>query len=351
MKLHIVGIPYSKDIEGSVSEFLADAPGRAMTIRAQHDNVVDSNAIRAYDWQGRHVGYVSTEDLPTAWGALRTSGRKSLRGRIISTNVEHPCAIFECTISDTFEPEYDLFSQKRFLDWQYSGPVLEMPENLSDLEYMVDEIDDRLAEVSEWTDEERDDFVNLAGHFIEKSVYDISGDMEDYRRRMRTRLLQSDIEELENVADDMNLLAGRIGREAKNGVVLKFWMEQLQSKVMGRKLLVYRKRYNQEKIEEELRQFPDDMYYEWLGNRDVFVSKVYYKHIPREVLWCFVSGIAFVEAMKATLKKEEEETQQKIKENIQRAAKAAVQIDVNAGALAQITDKGISNQYQPLPKR
>ena len=59
LKLHIVGFPYRKNIEGHVSEFLSDAPGHGMTLRPQRNNEVDVHAIRAYDWEGRHVGFVS----------------------------------------------------------------------------------------------------------------------------------------------------------------------------------------------------------------------------------------------------------------------------------------------------
>ena len=95
IQLHIVGFPYRKDIEGHVSEFLAEAPGHAMTLRPHPGNAHDKQAIRAFDWQGRFVGFVSQRDLPVAWGALRSSGSQSLRGMIVSTNIEHPCALFE----------------------------------------------------------------------------------------------------------------------------------------------------------------------------------------------------------------------------------------------------------------
>ena len=52
LKLHIVGFPYRKNIEGHVSEFLSDAPGHGMTLRPQRNNEVDVHAIRAYDWEG-----------------------------------------------------------------------------------------------------------------------------------------------------------------------------------------------------------------------------------------------------------------------------------------------------------
>ena len=305
LKIHIVGLPYCEDIEDCVAEFLEEAPGRTMTIRAQRDNEVDSNAIRAYDWQGRHVGFVSSNDLPEAWGALLASGSKSLRGTVSLTNREHPCAVFESVVNETFEPADERFSQKRFLDWHYDGPVLELPVVFNDLDYLMEEIDVRMYRIEEMSDEEKGDFICLLFRFIEKSVFDISAEMEDFIRKTRTRLMEYDIEDFEELAEKMSLLIGRKGRGTKCGALLEFWMSHLRSEVMGRRLLVYRERYDVKKIEKELKEFPDDLYSEWLVNPNSFVSKIYYKHIPREVLWHFVSGIAFVEAVKAAIRKEE----------------------------------------------
>lgn len=299
LKIHIVGLPYCEDIEDCVAEFLEEAPGRTMTIRAQRDNEVDSNAIRAYDWQGRHVGFVSSNDLPEAWGALLASGSKSLRGTVSSTNIEHPCAVFESVVNETFEPADERFSQKRFLEWHYDGPVLELPEVFDYLDYLMEEIDERLYGIEGVSDEDRRDFICLVFRFIGKSVFDISAEMEDFIRKTRTRLMKYDIEDFEELAEKMSLLIGRRGRETKWGApLLAFWMSHLRSEVMSRRLLVYRERYDVKKIENELKEFPDDLYSEWLVNPNSFVSKIYYKHIPREVLWHFVSGIAFVEAFK-----------------------------------------------------
>ena len=57
-RLHIVGLPYH-EVGGCLGEFFAEAQGRAMTLRPEPTNEWDANAICAYDWQGRHVGYVS----------------------------------------------------------------------------------------------------------------------------------------------------------------------------------------------------------------------------------------------------------------------------------------------------
>ncbi|MBR1664928.1 MAG: hypothetical protein IJ699_01690 [Bacteroidaceae bacterium] len=299
LQLHIVGFPYRKDIEGRVSEFLSDAPGRCMTVRVQRDNEWDGRAIRAFDWQGRHVGYVAKSDLSQAWGALQACGRRSLRGTVVSTNIEHSCAVFECMVSENYAPLPELYPQQPFLQWKYSGPLLDFPEELDALDYMMDEIEDRLAEWQEWDDDELQDFLLLLERFTRCSINDISGETDDYRRRLIGRLSQTGSEELEEPIEELKRISGRTGRETAGGSVLQFWMEAIMSEKLSRSLLVHQKHYDAEVIEEELKCFPDEMYSEWQCNRNHFVSKLYYKHIPREVLWRFVSGIAFVEMMKA----------------------------------------------------
>ena len=58
------------------------------------------------------------------------------------------------------------------------------------------------------------------------------------------------------------------------------------------------------------------MYFEWKSAPERFVSKLYYMHIPRQVIWSFVSGIAFVEMNKAIAQKAEAEKAEKQKRNI-----------------------------------
>ncbi len=298
LHLHIVGMPYRKDIEGHVTEFLEEAPRRSMTVRVQRDNEVDSHAIRAYDWEGRHVGYVSRADLPVAWGALRACGRQSLRGMVVSTNVEHPCAVFECSVPCSYEPAYNLYSQQPFLEWHYSGPMLDYPDVLDKLEYMCDEIPDRLAESAEWCDSDLLAFRSLVARYACNSLYDISAEGSACRQRIVCSLKQADIDELSGEVAELEMAVGRTGREAAYGSVLRFWMQMIQSQETTRRLLVVRHDYDVNEIECQLKSFPHMLYYEWLANRERFVPKVLYACIPREVLWRFVSGIAFVELEK-----------------------------------------------------
>lgn len=314
--LHIVGIPYRKDLDGHVSEFLAEAPGHAMTLRPESANDNDKVAVRAYDWLGRHVGYVSNSDLPEAWGALRCTEHNKLRGMIVSSNIKHPCIEFECVVQGYKGPATDLYPQKIFLEWKYTGPVLDIPEEFDNLIYMRDEIIDRLAERDEWDDEAKANFIQLAKRFAANLKYDISGEMSDYRSRLIEMLTDMGDGEFQEVIDELTMSSGRTGRETTCGSVLDFWKEQMQSAETRKRLMVHQRRYDVKTIEKELEQFPEEMYFEWKANPERFVSKLYYRHIPREVIWRFVSGIAFVEMMSAKAKKAEEEKAKREKRTV-----------------------------------
>lgn len=314
--LHIVGIPYRKDLDGHVSEFLAEAPGHAMTLRPESANDNDKVAVRAYDWFGRHVGYVSNSDLPDAWGALRCTEHNKLRGMIVSSNIKHPCIEFECVVQGYKGPATDLYPQKIFLEWKYTGPVLDIPEEFDNLIYMRDEIIDRLAERDEWDDEAKANFIQLAKRFAANLKYDISGEMSDYRSRLIEMLTDMGDGEFQEVIDELTMSSGRTGRETTCGSVLDFWKEQMQSAETRKRLMVHHRRYDVKTVENELEQFPEEMYFEWKANPERFVSKLYYRHIPREVIWRFVSGIAFVEMMSAKAKKAEEEKAKREKRTV-----------------------------------
>ena len=79
-------------------------------------------------------------------------------------------------------------------------------------------------------------------------------------------------------------------------------------------MMVHRDEYDVDKVVRELAMFPESMYSEWCENRSHFVSKMLYLHIPREVLWRFLSGIVFVETMKGRRSMERHAAEQRAAE-------------------------------------
>ena len=293
--LRIVALPYY-EAGGCLGEFLAEAQGRSMTLRPEPTNDFDANAIRAYDWRGRHVGYVASHDLQEAWQTLRGSGRHSLRGRISEVNAEHKCLVFECQVETLGDVE-ELYPSAQVMEWTYNGPTLKPTQEMVTLDYMMDEIIERMDERESWSNAELDDFVALCMRFCGLSKYDLSGEMSDYRRRLCLRLMAMKDDAFLPIVEELKMAYGRTGRGAHGGDVLDYWMRALSEPKAVKSLLVHRHEYDIEIIHEQLELFPESMFQEWLENRERFVSKLLYMHIPRKVLWEFVSGIAFYEAV------------------------------------------------------
>lgn len=297
VRIRIVALPYY-DVGNCLGEFLAEAGGRAMTLRPDPANAYDVYAVCAYDWQGRHVGYVASHDLKVVWQTLRGSGRHSLRGRIVEVNAEHKCVVFECSVA-TLGDVGELYPSASYLEWSYTGPLLKPTQEMATLEYMMDEISERLDEHVQWSAGEHADFMTLAMRFCALSRYDLSGEMSDFRRRLCLRVTSIDDSGFPVLAEELRMSSGRAGRGAHGGDVLDYWMRLISEPRTIRALLVRRRDYDADEVRRQLELFPESMFAEWQENREGFVSKLLYMHVPREVLWRFVSGIAFYEAVSA----------------------------------------------------
>lgn len=80
IQLHIVGLPYH-EIADCMEDFMDEALGKAVTLRAEHDNHADPQAVVAYDWQGRLIGYVCRRQRGLAHKAFACVERERLRTR------------------------------------------------------------------------------------------------------------------------------------------------------------------------------------------------------------------------------------------------------------------------------
>ena len=89
-----------------------------------------------------------------------------------------------------------------------------------------------------------------------------------------------------------------------SGEVLDYWMRLMSDPKMKKPLLVVRHEYDADEIRMQLERFPESMFEEGIENKENFVAKLLYMHIPREVLWRFISGIAFYEAITMRQKSE-----------------------------------------------
>ena len=329
-QLHIVGLPYG-DVGDCMDEFLGQAVGKVVTLRPQPTNEVDARAIRAYDWIGRHVGYVANAELPKAWSILTSLDSHSVRGRTAVVDKEHHCMVVECAAEVSDEPA-ELYPQADFLSWNYDGPVLPKTDEQDRLEFLMDEIQDRLKERDEWNDEDMDDFCQLVQRFIELSKFDLSAEMSDYRVRLSDTLRSMDIDDL---SGELDREASHAGRESRCGEVLEYWMEVLSKPAIAHRMMAHVGEYNRDVVKQQLESFPQGMYQEWLADRQYFVSRLLYNHIPRKVLWNFVSGIVFV-SLTETEHREVEPQKPSVPTNIN--------VNINTGTISATADEGNSQK-------
>lgn len=301
LQLKIVGLPYSKDLNGQIDKFLAEVVGRSVKLWPHRGNDNDKHAIRVYDWLDRCVGYVASSDLPYAWWALHCCGKPTIKGEIVAADTEHKCLYFEAIVEGYDGQKADLYPQQPFLDWKYSGPVLRITDELDHLQYMMTDIDERLDEQSTWTDTDKACFERVVDDFAQKSKLDISSDMQAYRERLAARIQKLNMDASAKLVGKLRRASAHTGRETAAGEVYDYWMQMVSCAETRKHLMVNHSRYDVGKIESELKLFPETMYEDWVENRSLFVSRMYYQRIPRTAIWNFISGLAFVELMKNRL--------------------------------------------------
>lgn len=293
-ELNIVALPYY-EVGACLDEFMSEVVGRALTLMPEPTNEVDALAIRAYDWQGRHVGYVANHSKEQAWKLLLGSGRPSLRGTAVAANVEHKCVVFQCTV-ETVGTVKELPPKKPFTGWHYTGPVLKPTQERKKLDFMTQELTDRLDERPTWDDRQQQDFIALLEQFCTLSQHDISAEMAAFRRRLYLRLKGCNNAHLKRLADELRMSVGRMGRSLHGGAVCQYWMDILLHPDTHPDLLPNAKGYDAEAVRSQLQNFPEGLYDLWQKDHRKFIQRLFYMQIPHQELWQLVSGIAFVEA-------------------------------------------------------
>ena len=116
---------------------MGEALGKAVTLRAEHDNHADPQAVVAYDWQGRLIGYVCRRQRGLAHEAFACVERERLRTRVVEVDKEHNSLLVEqfvknCSGTSASLPLLD------FSAWHYAGPLLERSRELKRLEAVAD---------------------------------------------------------------------------------------------------------------------------------------------------------------------------------------------------------------------
>lgn len=288
--LHIVALPHW-ELKDCLDEFYAEAMGQSITLMQDIANDVDDKAVIAYDWLGRHIGFVTRSERLMALEMLLQQGKNSLHAVVREMDTEHHALYVEVE-SDWDGKMYGLPLNNDYESWHYTGPRMKPTREMYNLHYMMSEIMYRL---NDGEIKDRVGFKGLMQRFCKFTKLDITAEMADYRNQLKAKLRDKGLDDFAKMVELEN---GHAGRESSNGDVKDYWLNMLTTQGRGSKLYAEREKHSVAEIERQLMAFPDNLYNTWVNNRDQFVSKVYYMHIPKQVLWGFLSGIAFVEMMR-----------------------------------------------------
>lgn len=296
---HIVGLPYH-EVGSDLSNFLEEARGKTMTLRAEHDNEVDQWAVVAYDWQCRRVGYVKSGERAKAHGVLHAVGKAQVRTRVSAVDMEHKCVTVECISQDVVDAHLSIAAGE-YERWAYDGPVMVTPAEWRRLDCMADTLDDLLDMATEWTDDDQEEFTTVLSRFASSSAMDISREMTLRRRHLVTRIRTLDCgdwAESEGLLERMESITGR--ELVENGQVWKEWMHMLSDDKCCASMAAHGEAVDVSALEKSLWAFPGGLYAHWRSDRRHFPARLYYASVPREVLWRFVSGIVMMEVVSAS---------------------------------------------------
>ena len=284
IRFDIVGLAHN-DVRDSWKEYAAGAVGKLLTMQPQSENVKDPYAIRAREGS-LHVGYVAVTDLDVVYQALKGSGLQRLRGRVVESNPEPPVLTVECEV-DCVDWDYEPFDDSVYAGWRYDGLSL-VPKELESLSDLTIDIKDALK-----SNGDTESICRMTKQLLDVHLYDVSREMTRDRYRIERLLAQHSDPELQEAASQMRLQKGMLMKHDSRDEVASHLFLDYPERLWQKELENYHYTYYNrlDELEQQLRAFPYHLYDKFLNDPVDFLREVYYKHVPRQHLLKFLSGI------------------------------------------------------------
>lgn len=212
IQLHIQGLTHH-DIAERRETFLRTAAGRRIALRPAQ-LCEDVRAVEAYVG-GECVGVVARLDLELAWTALRGKEKRVLHGRIVAA--QDYSLVAEVEVQELQREE----AIASGLDgWTYSGPLLAERAEERKLAFLEEELAALLADASDCLHEDDvNEVLDLLDVYCRTTLYDISGEGLQYRRRLVLWLQQTADPRLQEAVEQVLDMSRRMGGD--------HWMQEL----------------------------------------------------------------------------------------------------------------------------
>lgn len=340
LTFHIVGLTHN-DVKGHEVEYAKEAEGRIICLVPDDANTFDMLAVKAYDKQ-QLIGYVSAlegEDVRTLIIARK---ERNLRTRCIGCNSKNEgdkagLQLMVRALSDVSDEEMEqarreIYDDKIYDDWQYSGPVLPIEQltRFSDCTMMLEGVinsiirlqntlsegaSDKSSSASDKTSseaenrsldaeteamlrEELSDCLSEArerlSSFLEIQRSDYSREMTQARNRILHKLEQIDDEELQRLRAVLLTEMGFITSSAYRERAAYSFFVEAPNAIKKKQTGTYDYKDQLDTIEQQLHAFPHNLYPTFKADPVDFLRQVFYKRVPRKKMIQLLSGIVLM---------------------------------------------------------
>ena len=354
LTFHIVGLTHN-DVKGHEVEYAKEAEGRTICLVPDDANTFDMLAVKAYDKQ-QLIGYVSALEGEDVRALIIARKERNLRTRCIGCNSKNEgdkagLQLMVRALSDVSDEEMEqarreIYDDKIYDDWQYSGPVLPIEQltRFSDCTMMLEGVinsiirlrntlsegaSDKSSSVSDNSSsasdnsssasdktsseaenrsldaeteamlrEELSDCLSEArerlSSFLEIQRSDYSREMTQARSRILHKLEQIDDEELQRLRAVLLTEMGFITSSAYRERAAYSFFVEAPNAIKKKQTGTYDYKDQLDAIEQQLHAFPHNLYPTFKADPVDFLRQVFYKRVPRKKMLQLLSGIVLM---------------------------------------------------------
>lgn len=321
LTFHIVGLTHN-DVKGHEVEYAKEAEGRTICLVPDDANTFDMLAVKAYDKQ-QLIGYVSALEGEDVRALIIARKERNLRTRCIGCNSKNEgdkagLQLMVRALSDVSDEEMEqarreIYDDKIYDDWQYSGPVLPIEQltRFSDCTMMLEGVINSIirlqntlsegsldAETEAMLREELTDCLSEArerlSSFLEIQRSDYSREMTQARNRILHKLEQIDDDELQRLRAVLLTEMGFITSSAYRERAAYSFFVEAPNAIKKKQTGTYDYKDQLDAIEQQLHAFPHNLYPTFKADPVDFLRQVFYKRVPRKKMLQLLSGIVLM---------------------------------------------------------
>lgn len=321
LTFHIVGLTHN-DVKGHEVEYAKEAEGRTICLVPDDANTFDMLAVKAYDKQ-QLIGYVSALEGEDVCALIIARKERNLRTRCIGCNSKNEgdkagLQLMVRALSDVSDEEMEqarreIYDDKIYDDWQYSGPVLPIEQltRFSDCTMMLEGVINSIirlqntlsegsldAETEAMLREELSDCLSEArerlSSFLEIQRSDYSREMTQARNRILHKLEQIDDDELQRLRAVLLTEMGFITSSAYRERAAYSFFVEAPNAIKKKQTGTYDYKDQLDAIEQQLHAFPHNLYPTFKADPVDFLRQVFYKRVPRKKMLQLLSGIVLM---------------------------------------------------------